>query len=110
MALLVTGSVGLWVGVPLLWLWLASHIFVLTGSLGAALGAAMVGVVLSIALVVQALAWLSRTHGDLREARGLPSHGPAALEGVLVVSAAFALVAFLIWFFALSGAQPIPVG
>lgn len=108
-ALFLLGSVGLWVGVPLAWLWLASHIFVLSGSLGAALGAAMVGVVVSIGVVVQALSWLSRKHGDLREARGLPSHGPAALEAVLVVSAAFFLVAFLIWFFVLSGAQPIPV-
>lgn len=109
LALILLGSVGLWVGIPLLWLWLASHIFVLSGSLGAAFGIAMVGVVVSIGGVVQVLTWLSRKHGDLREARGLPSHGLAALEGVLVVSAAFFVVAFLIWFFVLSGAQPIPV-
>lgn len=108
-ALLLTGSVVLWVGVPLAWLWIASQIFVLSGSLGAALAAAMVGLVLSIGVVLAALTWLSRKHGDLREARGLPSQGHAVLESVLVVSAGVTLVVFVVWFFVFSEAQPLPI-
>ena len=44
-----------------------------------------------------------------REARGLDDLGVAPLEGVLVVSAAIAIVAFAAWFFLLSGAEPLPL-
>ncbi len=108
-ALLLTGSVVLWVGVPIAWLWIASWIFVLSGSLGAAMAAAMIGLVLSIGVVLAVLTWLSRKHGDLREARGLPSQGHAVLESVLVVSAGVTLVIFVVWFFVFSDAQPLPI-
>lgn len=108
-ALLLTGSVVLWVVVPLAWLWAASQVFVLSGSLGAALAAAMIGFVLSMGVVLTALTWLSRKHGDLREARGLPSQGHVVLESVLVVSAGVTLVVFVIWFFVFSEAQPLPI-
>src|ERR1035437_7678825 len=42
------GSLGLWVGTPLLWLWVGSQIQGATSSLGTALGAAFLGVVLTI--------------------------------------------------------------
>jgi hypothetical protein len=108
MALL--GSLGLWVGVPLLWVYIAAQLQHLTGSGGAGLAIGLVGFALTIGLVFQVLEWMSRTIGGLREARGLPSRGPVPLESVLVVSAGLALLAFLVWFFLLSGAQPIPVG
>jgi len=56
------GSLGLWVGTPLLWLWVGSQIQGSTQSLGAAIGAAFVGVVLTIAL----LAWLLPLMASLR--------------------------------------------
>lgn len=108
MALL--GSLGLWVAVPVLWVYIAAQLQHLIGSGGAALAIGLVGFILTIGLVIRMLEGLSRTIGRLREARGLPSRGPVPLEGILVVSAGLALLAFLIWFFLLSGAQPIPVG
>jgi hypothetical protein len=32
------------------------------------------------------------------------------LEGVLVVSAGFTLVAFVVWFFLFAGTSPVPLG
>jgi hypothetical protein len=107
--MLLTGSVVLWIAMPLGWLWVASQVAYLSGSLGGALAAALVGLVLSAALMLQLLVWLSRTHGHLREARGLPSHGAVGLEAVMVVSAGIALVVFVIWFFGYSGTSPLPV-
>jgi hypothetical protein len=69
----------------------------------------MLGVLVSIALLVPFLAWLNRKHIEMREARGLESHGQTALEAVLVVSAGFAIVGFSAWFFLFSGSSPIPL-
>jgi hypothetical protein len=109
-AIMLGGGVVLWVGVPLGWLWVGGRVQGSTGSLGAAVAAMMGGVVLSIALIVPALAWLNQKHGELRERRGLESHGQTALEGVMTVSAGIALVGFSLWFFLFSGSSPLPTG
>src|SRR3981081_2336547 len=85
------GSLVLWVGTPLLWLWVGSQIQGATSSLGAALGAMLVGVVATIALVSSVLVWLSNVYRANRRARGLDDPGHFVLEGVLVVSASVAL-------------------
>lgn len=108
-ALMFAGSLLLWVGVPLGWLYIGSQVQGSTGSLGAAIGVMMVGAVLSILVIVRGLLWLNRTHVELREERGLDALGGVVLEGVLVISAGVALVAFGIWFFFLSGSAPLPV-
>lgn len=106
---LVLASVGLWVGVPLAWLYIGSQVQAATGSIAAALGAMAVGVLASIVAIVWLLGWLSRKRADLREARGLESHGDVALEGVMAVSALIALTGFVVWFFLFSGSSPVPV-
>ena len=103
------GSLVLWVGVPLAWLYVGSHIQGATNSVGAAMAAMFVGAVMSIALIASILARLNRKHVELREARGLDSYGQTALEAVLVVSAGCALVVFVVWFFGFSGAEPFPL-
>ena len=104
------GSLVLWVGTPLLWLWVGSQIQGATSSLGAALGAMMIGVVATIAAVSSVLVWLSNVYRSNRRARGMDDPGHFVLEGVLVVSAGFALTGFAIWFFFFAGASPVPVG
>ena len=42
--------------------------------------------------------------------RGLDDPGHFVLEGVLVVSAALTLTAFVVWFFLFAGASPAPIG
>jgi hypothetical protein len=96
----------LWIGVPVLWLYIGSQIQGSTGSIGTALGVMMVGVVVSILLIVPVLGWLNRKHLELREARGLDTHGATALEAVMTVSVAIAVVAFCFWFFVIAGPGP----
>jgi hypothetical protein len=58
-AIMFIGSLGLWVGTPLLWLWVGSQIQGATQSLGTALAAAFFGVVLTVGVVASLLARLS---------------------------------------------------
>jgi hypothetical protein len=104
------GSLGLWVGAPLLWLWVGSQIQGATDSLGTALGAMFVGVIVTIALIAMLLAKLSDVYRANCRARGLSDPGHFVLEGVLVVSAGLTLVVFVVWFFLFAGSSPVPIG
>lgn len=108
-AIMFLGSLALWVGVPLGWLWLGSRIQGGTESVGLALGAMMVGMVLTIAALLGLLTRLNRAHVEIQARRGRPVRGTTALERVLVASAAVAVVGFGIWFFGFSGSEPIPL-
>jgi len=107
--MMFAGSLGLWIGVPLGWLFVAGRVQGATHSLGAAVGVALLGLVLSIVVALRVLSWLAHRHNAARAARGLEDLGWAPLEGVMVVSAALALAAFLVWFFFLAGAEPLPL-
>jgi hypothetical protein len=108
--IMLLGSLVLWIGVPVGWLYVGSQVQGRTGSLGAALGAMMLGVLASIGLLVPMLAWLNAKHGELREARGLEDHGQTVLEAVMTVSAGVAVVGGGAWFFLFSGSSPLPTG
>lgn len=109
LAIMAGGSLLLWVGVPVGWLWIASQFQAETGSLGGAVAIAMVGTVVSIVLVVRLLSALSAAYRRLRVARGLEDTGHFALEAVMVTTAGIALLAFSAWFFLFSGSSPIPL-
>ena len=104
------GSLVLWIGTPLLWLWVGSQVQGATSSLGTALGVSFIGVVATIALLAAVLAKLSSVYQANRRARGLEDTGHCVLEAVLVVSAGITLAAFVVWFFFFAGASPVPVG
>jgi hypothetical protein len=107
--IMFAGGLVLWVGIPLGWLWIASQVQSATDSLGAALGAALFGVVASIGLMIPVLGWLSNKHREAQIARGHDDTGHLVLEIVMVTSAGLAVVLFGAWFFLLSGSSPIPV-
>ena len=109
-AIMVLGSLVMWVGIPLAWLWIASQLEASTNSLGAAVVVALVGVILSIILIVALLNWLSDRHRRLRIARGHADSGPVVLEAVLVTSAVVVVVGFGVWFLLFAGSSPIPIG
>jgi hypothetical protein len=109
-AIMFIGSIGLWVGTPLAWLWVASQIEGDTQSLGFALLVAFIGVLVTVTALGSLLARLSDVYRSNCMARGLRDPGHVMLEGVLVVSAGLTLVAFGIWFFFLAGATPVPIG
>lgn len=104
------GSFVLWIGAPLLWLWIGSQIQGATASLGTSVGATFLGAVVTIVIVAVLLAKLSNVYRANRLARGLEDPGHFLLEVVLVVSAGVSLAAFVIWFFFLAGADPLPSG
>jgi hypothetical protein len=108
-ALMLAGGLGLWVGMPLLWLWIGGRVQGATHSVGAAIAVIFAGFIGSVIAFVPLLGWISRRHAEARAARGLDDLGRVPLEGVMVVSAVIAVVLFAIWFFFLSGAEPIPL-
>lgn len=108
--IMVIGSLVMWVGAPVLWLWVGSQIEASTSSIGEAIGVAFLGAVLTIVLVAGLLSKLSNVYRANQLARGLDDPGHFVLEVVLVVSAGIALVAFVLWFFFFAGAEPLPIG
>ena len=108
LAIMFIGSLVLWVGVPLGALYVGSLVQAATESIGAAKVAMTLVVIGSLVMLLPFLGWLNRKHADVRAARGRQDLGPVALEGVMVVSAGIALVAFLVWFFLFAGASPLP--
>lgn len=108
--IMFVGSLGLWIGTPLLWLWVGSQIQGLGASLSDALLAMFVGIVASIVLLAMVLAKLSDIYRANCQARGMRDPGHFILEVVLVVSAGITLVAFVVWFLLFAGASPVPIG
>jgi hypothetical protein len=104
------GSLVLWLGTPLLWLWVGSQIQGSSSSLGAALGVMFIGVVVTISVLAMLLSRLSNVYRRNCVERGLDDPGHVMLEGVLVISAAIALTGFVVWFFLFAGASPVPIG
>jgi len=108
--MMTLGSVVLWVGTPLLWLWVGSQIEASTASLGGALGATFLGAVVSIVILAGLLSRLSNIYRSNALARGRGDPGHFVLEVVLVVSASLTLLAFVVWFLFFAGAEPLPIG
>lgn len=104
------GSLVLWVGTPILWLWVGSQIQGAGSSLGTAIGIMFIGAVTTIWAISAVLVWLSNRYRANRVARGLEDPGHLVLEGVLVVSAGLTVAGFVIWFFFFAGASPVPLG
>jgi hypothetical protein len=109
LAMMFVASLVLWVGLPLGCLYIGSRVQGATQSLGLALLAMAGGLIFGIVTLVPLLGWMNRKHSELREARGREAYGQVTLEGVMVVSAALALLGFGVWFFFFSGSAPIPV-
>ena len=105
-SMMIIGSLVLWAGVPLGWLWIGSQVQAETGSVGSAIAVMLAGVVVSVLLLARLLLSLSRWHEHLRERSGKGPAQTPLLEMVLVVTAAVAVVAFGIWFFIFTGPGP----
>jgi hypothetical protein len=108
--IMALGSFGLWVGAPLLWLWVGSQIQGATSSLGTSIGAAFIGAVVTIVLLAGVLSRLSNVYRANAIARGHDDPGHFVLEVVLVISAGITITGFVIWFFFLAGADPLGGG
>lgn len=109
LAMMFVGAMALWIGVPLLWLYIGSKVQESTNSVGAAIGLMLVGSVATILLLVPLLGRLNEAYEHVREARGLENYGQAPLEAVLVVSAVIALALLVLYFLIVGGGAPMPV-
>ena len=122
--LMALGSVMLWIGSPIGWLWLASQMQ--KDSQAAGFGPyllVLVGIAVTAVALAKALSWLNRTYGRVsgenepvrvimpwhRSMRG-EDEGRApriVLDVVMVVSVAIGGAAFLVWFLFIAG-SPLP--
>jgi len=109
LAIMFAMALALWIGVPLLWLYIGSKVQDSTDSVGAALGLMLFGSIATILLIVPLLARLNEAYEHLREHRGLENYGQAPLEAVLVVSAVVALAAFVVWFVLFQDGPSLPI-
>ena len=123
-ALMVLGSLMLWIGNPAIWLWLGSR---LQSSTQPSLGpyvAVFVGLVISSVATFLLLARLNATYGRVTHTtpavrvrlpwhRGLRSENEgrvpvSVLDVVMAISVGTALIAFAIWFLFFAGSS-LPV-
>ncbi|HEX2232938.1 MAG TPA: hypothetical protein VHG69_06195 [Thermoleophilaceae bacterium] len=104
--MMVGAGLLLWIGVPLGWLYIGSQVQGASESIGLAILVMMVGVLVSIAVIVPTLGWLNKKHLELREARGLETHGQTALEGIMTFCVVIAVIVFVAWFFVIEGPGP----
>lgn len=109
-AIMFLGSLALWLGTPLLWLWVGSQVQGATSSLSLALLVMAVGVLATVWLAAKLLSRLSELYRANAVTRGHDDPGHAVLETVLIASAGVAIVVFSVWFLLFAGASPIPIG
>ena len=120
-ALMAVGSVLLWIGIPVGWLYLASRI---TDSSQPSMGPyvlVLVGIPATMIAMGKVLAVLDRTYGRVtgaapqgpiqspwhRSLRGdrRPERRRSVLDVVMVASVALAVVCFAVWFFLFAGSS-----
>ena len=109
-SIMFIGSLVMWLGTPLLWLWVGSQIQGSTDSLDLALLAMALGVPATVALLAGLLSRMSRVHRSIVIARGHQDPGHQMLESVMIVAAGVAIVVFGVWFLLFAGASPMPLG
>ena len=109
-AIMFIGSLGLWLGTPLLWLWIGSQIQGSTESIGLSLLVMGAGVLITVLVVAKLLSRLSQVHRSIAIARGHDDPGHRMLESVMIATAGIAIVVFGVWFLLFAGASPLPLG
>jgi hypothetical protein len=120
-ALMAVGSILLWIGIPVGWLWIGSQLQSDSGqaSFGLYMGI-LLGIIVSMVIVGRFLSRLNGTYGRLagsemvrvrlpwhRSLRGEDEGRPQQqiLDVVMVISVMSAGVVFLIWFFLFAGSS-----
>jgi hypothetical protein len=103
----VVGAVLLWGPLPLAWLWIGGRVYALTGSLAADGFSGFAGFVASVLLVVAALRRIDLVWISLRRRAGRVQ-AEGALQEVAVVSGAFGIVGFMLWYYVFSHAYVLP--
>lgn len=108
-ALMFIGSLVMWVGIPVGWLWVGSQVKAMTNSLGNAILVMAAGAALSIYIMIKLLSYINGKHSAIRTAAGRELKGLTPLEIILVTTGAIAMAVFGIWFVGFSGTSPVPL-
>ncbi len=103
----VIGSLSMWGPIPLAWFWVGARVYDATGSIAADGGTILVGFVATVIPLMAALVRIDRVWVRLRRRAG-HDQTEGALNQVVVVSARFGILLFLVWFYILSNAFIIP--
>jgi hypothetical protein len=123
-AVMAIGSIALWIGVPIGWLWIGSQWQADSQSTGfGPYVAVLFGIIVSVAVLAKGLAILNRAYGrvagdDPTMRVRLPWHRSMrgdedsryqrnVLDVVMVISVSIAVLAMGIWFFFFAG-SPLP--
>ena len=107
LALEALGTFVMWAPVPLAWMWVGAQVYNATGSLAADGIVALLGFAATVTITMMALARLDAAWIALRRRAGHDQVN-GALPQVVVVSATFGLLGFLVWFYVLSDAFILP--
>jgi hypothetical protein len=119
--LMALGSVLMWIGAPLAWLWIASQLSASSKPSMGPYAIVIFGILVSAAALGKALAYLDRTYArvthaepeervqrawlrSLRGARQAPRRR-AVLDEVMLVSVVLAGLAFVAWFLFFAGSS-----
>jgi hypothetical protein len=132
-ALMLLGALALWIGDPVLWMWITSRLQSGTQASMGPYGLMILGIILTAVVIGKSLTRLNRFYGEVtgtaptvriivpwrrsvRDAR----HGGAdnddgrvpvsLLDVVMVVAVLIAVIAFAAWFFIVQPAPPLPGG
>lgn len=119
---MVAGSVTLWIGSPIFWLWLCSSLLSTQPSMGP-YALMLLGIVATSIVLAKVLAMLNRTYGRVMGSSELSLHiawlrglggeherrerTVSVLDVVMVLSVVIAAVGLAVWFFVV---QPTPPG
>src|SRR3954463_9477378 len=132
-ALMLLGALALWIGDPVLWMWITSRLQSGTQASMGPYGLMILGIILTAVAIGKGLSRLNRFYGEvtgtaptvrivlpwrrsIRDAR----HGGSGAEGgrlpvslldvVMVIAVLVGVAAFLAWFIIVEPAPPLPGG
>jgi hypothetical protein len=132
-ALMLLGALALWIGDPVLWLWITSRLQSGTQASMGPYGLMILGIILTAVVIGKGLARLNRFYGEvtgtaptvrivlpwrrsLKDAR----HGGSAdedgrvpvslLDVVMVIAVMIGVIALVVWFIVVQPAPPLPGG
>ena len=103
----VLGSLMMWAPIPAAWMWVGARVYDATGSFVADGAVVLGGFLGTMVLAMSALNRLDRVWVTLRRRAG-HRQVEGALTRVVVVSATFGLLGFLLWYYLFSDAFILP--
>jgi hypothetical protein len=107
LAVEAVGSCLMWAPIPIAWMWIGARFYDLTGSVAADGGVVLLGFLGTTIVAMRGLTRLDRVWVALRRRAG-HDQIEGALTRVVVASATFGILAFVLWYYVFSKAFILP--